>query len=165
MLTNFLLTPETNKNPLNGDGNHRGAKMIKPGQTFRKDERLCNRKTIEALFKEGNYIFEYPFKVFYLILRDEQKFQGSHPAQILITVPKKKFKKAVLRNYIRRLIKEGYRKNKFMLYDFLEAKKIKMAAAFVYVAKIPISAVETEQKIIKSLMRLTQTINKTNSNT
>jgi ribonuclease P protein component len=139
--------------------------MIKPRQTFRKQERLCNRKLIEKLFRQGHFVFEYPFNVFYFILSDEQESKGRHPAQILITVPKKQFKKAVLRNYIRRLIKEGYRKNKSLLYDFLETKKIKIVAALVYIAKTPISAMETEQKIIKSLMRLTQTIDKSNSNT
>jgi ribonuclease P protein component len=139
--------------------------MTNPRQTFRKQERLCNRKLIETLFRQGHFVFEYPFKVFYLILNDEQKFSGKNPAQILITVPKRQFKKAVLRNYIRRLIKEGYRKNKSLLYDFLEAKKIRLVAALVYVARTPISALETEQKIIKSLMRLTQTIDKSNSNT
>lgn len=42
------------------------------------------------------------------------------PAQFALSVSKKKFKRAVDRNRIRRLVREAYRLNKHILYEKLE---------------------------------------------
>jgi ribonuclease P protein component len=134
--------------------------MLQHKNTLRKDERLCNHKLIANLFKNGRYFFEYPFKVWYLLVDDKYPYFGKHPAQILFSVPKRQFRKAVERNFIRRLLKEGYRKNKAIAYDFLESNQKKIVLGLIYSAKTPLTAAEIEQKIIKSLQRLTQTIYK-----
>jgi len=129
--------------------------------TFRKDERLCNRKLIAELFDKSKNTFEYPFKIFFRLIDESDPFKSNHPAQILFTVPKRQFKKAVVRNAIKRTLKEGYRKNKHLLYDYLESKKLKVIVGMIFIAKEPLTALESEEKIIKSLQRLTQTIDKT----
>ena len=66
-------------------------------QTFKKAERLCSKKTIERLFEKGStetktsYLF--PFKVFYLF---DSEVPSSQPPQVLFTISKRNFKKAVL---------------------------------------------------------------------
>ena len=77
-------------------------------QTFRKNERLCRKTSIDELFSKGQSFFVYPFKISWIIAQEDE---GS-PAQVLISVPKRNFKKAVKRNQIKRLIREVYRKER-----------------------------------------------------
>lgn len=77
---------------------------------FPKTERLCTYHSIQALFKEGKSIKKYPLKLIYLPLD-----KALTPSQVLISVPKKKLKRAVDRNRIKRLIRESYRKEKHLL--------------------------------------------------
>jgi len=118
-------------------------------QTFKKEERLYSRKQIERLFKEGDSFLAYPFKVQFLI----EPGVDSLP-QILISVPRKNFKRAVDRNKIKRLIRESYRKNKMPLVDMALRNKSIIRIGFVYTAKTLISYTEIERKIILILQRL-----------
>lgn len=88
--------------------------------TFKKEERLTSRKAVLEIIKKGKVIKAFPFYVRYRIINVEQSF----PVQVIINVPKKRFKKAVDRNRIKRLIRESYRKNKATLYDCLIVKQI-----------------------------------------
>jgi len=76
--------------------------------TFRKEERLCSRKHLDLLFKNGSSFLLYPFRVSYLFIEQEAKVQ----AQVVINVPKKRYKRAVDRNLLKRRIREAYRLNK-----------------------------------------------------
>ena len=76
--------------------------------SFNKEERLCSRKNLDLLFKNGSSFLLYPYRISYLFLNNEAKF----PAQVVINVPKKRYKRAVDRNLLKRRIKESYRLNK-----------------------------------------------------
>ena len=71
---------------------------------FPSDEKLKSKILIDELFKKGSSFFIYPFKCWYLN-------SGNPEAKplFLTGVPKKSFKKAVDRNYIKRCIREAYR--------------------------------------------------------
>jgi len=87
-------------------------------ETFEKSERLCSTKIISGLFENGN-IFHTPlFKVVWSI----SPVIIPYPAQIAFSVPKRGFRLAVTRNLIRRRMREAYRKNKYVLYEYLAAK-------------------------------------------
>lgn len=58
--------------------------------------------------------------------------QSAFPVQFALTVPKKKFKKAVQRNRIRRLIREAYRLNKHRVYDALNMEERQLALLVIY---------------------------------
>ena len=84
--------------------------MIKE-RGFSKQERICNRDDFKLLFSDGKSFFSYPFRcVFYENPSDELL------VRIAISVSKKKFKLAVDRNRIKRLIREAYRLEKQYLY-------------------------------------------------
>ncbi|MGK7391807.1 MAG: ribonuclease P protein component [Candidatus Cyclobacteriaceae bacterium M2_1C_046] len=76
--------------------------------TFTKAERLKSQKIIKELFLKGSSFYSYPIKIFYLPSPEEQ-------TQVMFAVPKKKIKKAVDRNRIKRRMREAYRLNKLLL--------------------------------------------------
>lgn len=97
---------------------------------FRKSERLCSRKSIGELFTRGNVIFHYPFRVLWLAAGPDNPF----PAKAAVAVPGKKFRKAVDRNRIKRLIREAYRLNKDQLYNGLRDKDRSIEMVIIYIA-------------------------------
>ncbi len=119
-------------------------------QTFKKEERLCNKSAIDQLFKKGKHFFVHPFKVIWL----ESDQDSTYPAQIMISVSKRNFKKAVDRNYIKRIIRETYRKNKQFLYETLETKHKKLTFTLIYTAKEVIAYDELDRRMIQLLNQL-----------
>ena len=79
--------------------------------TFRKEERLSKEKHIQELFDKGSSFYLFPFKVLFLPNPDP----AVQHHQVLISVSKKNFKRAVDRNLIKRRIREAYRLQKELL--------------------------------------------------
>ncbi len=118
--------------------------------TFHKEERLSSKVMIDILFEKGRYFNNYPIKVVWV----EAEIASSFPAQLIISVPKKTFKKAVDRNRIKRLIREAYRKNKFNFYNYLVSQNIKIAVGFVYTGNEILDYSEIESKIVLILQKI-----------
>lgn len=55
-----------------------------------------------------------------------------YPAQALFSVPKMGFRHAVVRNLIKRRIREAYRKKKNILYDFLNEKNLQVFIIIIF---------------------------------
>ncbi|NNC70859.1 MAG: ribonuclease P protein component [Flavobacteriaceae bacterium] len=119
--------------------------------TFRRKEKLKSKKLIEQLFNEGKSASVYPLKLIYL--RVEHK--GIYPIQAGLSVSKRKMKKAVERNRIKRVLRECYRKNKQAVYDQITGKYIFM---FLYLDENEQNYVVLEGKMIDLLKKF---INKT----
>ena len=118
--------------------------------TFPKKERLNNKKEIKELFENGSSFYLYPFKVLFHPYTPE----GDEPYhKVLFSIPKKRFKKAVTRNKIRRRLKEAYRLNKHSLLkpNFMGGPWL---IAYIYVGKKVYSYKMVESKLIASLNRL-----------
>ncbi|MDN3669571.1 ribonuclease P protein component [Echinicola jeungdonensis] len=114
-------------------------------QRLPKNERLHSKKLIKELFDKGSSFFLYPFKVFYLPV-DEA---ANH--QVLFSVSKRKIKKAVHRNYVKRRVKEAYRLNKSLILDVSSKNKI---IALVYIAPEVRDFHFIQNKVRKILKRL-----------
>ena len=99
--------------------------------TFPKSERLTQKKIIDSLFQKDSQIvskrFFYPFRVLYRA----GDIKSDSP-QILISVPKRKFKKAVDRNLIKRRSREAYRLTK-PLFQGLVTHKLPDIMGFIYI--------------------------------
>lgn len=111
--------------------------------TFRKSERLYQKKKIKELFTGGSSFYLYPFKV--IFLKDEDLANN----QVLISVPKRNFKKAVHRNLLKRRIREAYRLNKalFKIPD-------KLRIAYIYTSKELLEFNVIEKKLNQATERL-----------
>ncbi len=120
------------------------------------------------LFTKGKSFFCYPFRVTYLKLHNEklalplppgnaglsEKRLFVYPAKCLVSVPSRRFKKAVDRNLIKRRFREAYRKNKSRFYSFLDQEECKCLLAFVYTGNQIVSFAEMDTKIAVSLQKL-----------
>ncbi len=98
--------------------------------SFSKEERLCSVKLIDKLFHNGSSFLLYPFRIIWL----EEALPPEKPVQVLISVPKKKFKRAVDRNLLKRRIREIYRLQKSEhLYPFLTEHSVTMVLGINYI--------------------------------
>lgn len=76
--------------------------------------------------------------------------------QVLISVSKRNFKKAVERNKLKRLVREAYRKNKYILTGPSQKSKKSMLLGLMYTEKTILPYSEIERKIILILQRLNE---------
>jgi ribonuclease P protein component len=104
--------------------------------------KLKNNNTISILFKEGKSINNYPFRLIYLI-KEEPKNDS-----FFVSIAKKKFKKAVDRNRIKRLMRETYRLQKQIVYKNLDTPYVFMIS---YLGKEEWSYEDLFQKMEKLL--------------
>jgi len=98
--------------------------------SFSKAEHLCGEKKITRLHTEGSAFIVYPLRIVYCMLPEEDEFS----VKVMVSVPKKRFKRAVKRNRLKRLIRETYRLNKHILLDRLIEKNIQAHISFQYVS-------------------------------
>ena len=115
--------------------------------TFTKEERLCSQKAFDNLFKSGSSVFLFPLKVVWI----KTEYPLSYPAQIAFAVPKKRFKRANVRNLLKRRLREAYRLNKHPFYQFLQEKEIRIQLLVVYVAPEVMNYHDIEAKLKKAM--------------
>ena len=124
--------------------------------TFSKAERLCSKKLIERLFGgEGKSFPAFPLRVVYMPLTEEEM---AADVSILVSVPKKRFKRAVKRNRVKRQVREAYRRNKHILTEALAAQEgaPRMTLAFIWLDGKLHPSVEVEQKVKKLLHHIAE---------
>jgi ribonuclease P protein component len=97
--------------------------------TLKKNERISIQREIDRLFGEGEVFLSYPLRIVYLL---QKPFSGA-TVSILISVPKRKFKRAVKRNRMKRLIREAYRLNKTSLIEHCQEKENGLLIAFLFI--------------------------------
>lgn len=77
--------------------------------TLPKAERLRGRTTIAALMRSGKYLTVPGLRCCF-VRRDDDS-----PSRMMVSVPKRLFKRAVKRNLIKRRLRESYRLQKELL--------------------------------------------------
>jgi ribonuclease P protein component len=114
--------------------------------TFIQEERLKSKIVIDQLFVEGSEeTYVYPMKVKYIINQNKESLP-----QIGIIVPKRKFKKAVTRNLLKRRIREAYRLGNHEFKKSFHESHQSIDMMVMYMS----SQIEDFHKIQKSMTRL-----------
>ena len=110
--------------------------------SYPKDEKLKSKKIIDLLFSEGKSVSKYPLRLVYVPL----DFKENVPLKMGVSVSKKYFKKAVDRNYFKRVLRECYRLNKQLLVENVDSKYCCM---FFYQTSDKLSYQEINEKTIR----------------
>lgn len=94
---------------------------------FRKEERLCNKRLINVLYESGSSFILYPYRIVF-----HPCSELDVPVQVLISAPKRRFKKAVDRNLLKRRMREAYRLQKAeYLYPFFKEQPILLSIQYI----------------------------------
>ena len=123
--------------------------------TLRKAERLHSRKLIERLFGGGQSrsMSAFPLRVVYFPLSLSPQDNDVTPvAQMLVSVPKRCFKRAVKRNRVKRQVREAYRRHK----SILEGQPVIMAFIWLDDKLYPSSLVE--ERVVNLMTRIKEKI-------
>lgn len=111
--------------------------------SFGKEEKLCSEKDIEALYKTGTSFLNHPV-VIYFLPQPQLRY-----TRVLVSVSKKKFKKAVDRNLLKRRLREAYRHHKSLL-----DKKGFLGLVYIGQEALPLASIEKSVKA--GLLKLMQ---------
>lgn len=136
--------------------------------TFPKSERLRYKALVDTLFSKGKSIYEYPLRLVYRPLTDDELKEafkiavpeGIAPLQVLITVPKKKRRHATDRVLMRRRIREAWRLQRRVLRRGIEEnEKLRtVSVALIYLSNENISSAEINKKISVLIAKLASKI-------
>ncbi len=129
--------------------------------TLCKEERLHGRNAVENLFKKAGSrsMVSFPLRVVYAISEAEE--DRDIRVRMLVSVPKKHFKRAVKRNRVKRQVREAYRKNKHSLCNSIAAMPFAcLDMAFVWLDDELHSSAEVEKRVVKLLQRIEERINR-----
>lgn len=118
--------------------------------SYNKSEKLKHKNDIDLLFSEGNSVSKYPLRLVFV-----EKKLTEERLKMGVSVSKKYFKKAVDRNYFKRLLRETYRLNKHVLLDNIEKKYVCM---FFYQTKDRLSYQEINEKTIALFEKFIKTV-------
>jgi ribonuclease P protein component len=118
--------------------------------TYSKAEKLKSKTTIDLLFSKGKSVSKYPLRLVYI----EGNFGEDTPIKMGVSVSKKHFKKAVDRNYFKRVLRETYRLNKHLLLDNLTTS---FSFMLLYQSKDRLTFEEINKKTIQLFEKFLET--------
>lgn len=126
--------------------------------TFSKSERIVSRTLIEQLFSKGKgksrSLTAFPLRVVYL---ERERGEGEEPVQVLISVSKRHFKRAVKRNRVKRQIREAYRHHKHVLTEKVPEGKA-LAVAFIWLADELADSRQVEKSVARLIEKVSQSV-------
>ena len=118
--------------------------------TLRKNEKLRSRTAVNRLFDEGKSLMAFPLRAAYRL-----REPGENNVQFLITIPKKRIRRAVNRVTLRRRVRESYRlTRRELLTPVLEQHVTGVDIAFVYLDSSPAPYSVIHEKMESLLARI-----------
>jgi len=125
--------------------------------TYQKLDKLKSRKQTQFLFSKGQAITVFPIRLVYTIEIFDNTSSTTPSSNLLqagVGAPSNTFKKAVLRNRVKRLLREAYRLEKpsFVNQAALENKKVNLF--FLYTDTLVLTQAEIQAKVKEALALL-----------
>ncbi|MFT4072842.1 MAG: ribonuclease P protein component [Dysgonamonadaceae bacterium] len=99
-----------------------------PKKSFPKEIRITSKKELDNLFAQGDSFIAYPLRV---VFSKKEKTQGRDLC-FMVSVSKRKFKRAVKRNRVKRLVRETFRLSRRELELKLVSEPYSVNVAFIY---------------------------------
>lgn len=124
--------------------------------TLGKEERIAGKKLVDQLFGGGDNhsLSAYPIR---LVFAEQKRGEGEAAARILVSVPKRCFKRAVKRNRVKRQLRESYRRHKAILTERLsDDSGRQMLLAFIWLDNRLHSSASVERRMVNLLERLVE---------
>ena len=124
--------------------------------TFSKRERIVSRKLKELLFSKGSNhsTSAFPIRIVYM---EKEREEDEEPVQILVSVSKRHFKRAVKRNRVKRQIREAYRHHKQILAEKMP-QDTSLAIAFIWLADELLDSQQVEKSVKRLLEKVAENI-------
>ena len=126
--------------------------MIAP--CLKKRERMVSQKLIDTLFGGGcsQSMAAFPLRAVYI---KKERAHGEVPVQMLVSVPKKRFKHAVDRNRVKRQVREAFRQHKELLYEALTEHE-QLLLAFIWLSDEHRSSRDVELRVVGLMQRVAE---------
>lgn len=126
--------------------------------TLPKQERLCSRTLIEQLFLgHSQHKKEWPVRVVYQVVK--RKDEDDAQTEVLMSVSKRYFKRAVKRNLVKRQLRESYRLHKSILTDVLALHPdTKILIAFIWLSGQTYDSVKVEKAVTAALEKIVDSL-------
>lgn len=106
------------------------------------------------MFAGGSRSFSiFPLRVVWLPVEELDV-----PASLLVSVSKRRFKRAVKRNRVKRQIREAYRLNKQPLLETLAVNNLHLALAFIYLSDELVDSALIAEKVKIALTRIAEKV-------
>ena len=135
---------------------------------FRKRERMVSRKLIDTLFgtspvrrgllpgetRGSQSMAAFPLRAIYI---NKERAHGDAPVQMLVSVPKKRFKHAVDRNRVKRQVREAFRLHKQLLYDALPDNE-QLLLAFIWLSDNHHPSQFVESRVVSLMQRVAEKV-------
>ena len=122
---------------------------------FNKREHIVSTRLIETLFGSGSSaVSAFPLRA---VFRKVPRSMTGVPVQVLISVPKKRFKHAVDRNRVKRQVREAYRHAKQPLCDAIAADE-SLLVAFVWISDQQAPSAIVSSRVGKLVGRMAEEI-------
>ncbi len=130
--------------------------FVRMKQNYPNYEKLKSRTLIDYLFTNGKSVSKYPLRLVFVEVSELKNTNTS--LQIGVSVSKRYFKKAVDRNYYKRVLREVYRLNKQEFLQPISEKKYIMM--LMYQTKDRLDFHEINDKVKRLLIKFNEQINK-----
>jgi ribonuclease P protein component len=122
---------------------------------FPKSARISSKKDIDRLFDKGESFIAYPLRIVYR--SDVEANPSESGISILISIPKRRIKRAVDRNRLKRLVRETFRLNQ---HRITPPEHTRLQIAFMYIANEITSYAHIEKAMWKAIGTLNSQTNK-----
>ncbi len=108
-------------------------KLLSKKFTYQKKDKLKSRKQTQFLFSNGKAITMHPIRLIYNIENAEAGIFPNGLLQAGVGAPRRHFRKAVQRNRVKRLLREGYRLEKPDFMSAISLTNTRLNLFFLYV--------------------------------
>jgi len=127
-------------------------KLLSKNFTYQKKDKLKSRKQTQFLFSNGKAITIHPIRLIYTIEKEEPGIFSNGLLQAGVGAPSRHFRKAVQRNKVKRLLREGYRLEKPDFMNLVSLTNSRLNLFFLYVD----ANVQSQQQIQATIKLLLQ---------